>query len=93
MMLDALAAFVSLTIPTPGERKGGDRRRALLRSSPLPQRGRGAGGEGRPPHLPPSPLPLSPWGRGRGEMMLDALAAFVSLTTPAPGARKGGDDA
>ncbi len=23
MMLDALAAFVSLTIPTPGERKGG----------------------------------------------------------------------
>ena len=56
MMLDALAAFVSLTIPTPGERKGGDRRRALLRSSPLPQRGRGAGVWAGPLTYPPAPF-------------------------------------
>jgi hypothetical protein len=43
MMLDALAAFVSLTIPTPGERKGGAAQgaSALLPSPALRERGRG----------------------------------------------------
>jgi len=76
MMLDALAAFVTLTIPTPGERKGGDRRRALLRSSPLPRCGRGAGGE---VSHPPSPLasPSAPILRARKGSMVATLVFSV----------------
>ncbi len=47
-MLDDLAAFVSLTIPTRGEEGEVIVAGALLRHPPLPQCGRGAGGEGHP---------------------------------------------
>ncbi len=47
-MLDDLAAFVSLTIPTRGEEGEVIVAGALLHHPPLPRCGRGAGGEGHP---------------------------------------------
>jgi hypothetical protein len=65
MMLDALAAFVSLTIPTPGERKGGIVAGRFCAPPLSRAAGEGPGVRAGPLTVPPAPF-RSHTGRGRG---------------------------
>ena len=84
-MLDDLAAFVSLTIPTRGEEGEVIVAGALLRHPPLPRCGRGAGGEGSPSPSPPYPSALT-----RGEERGGDRRRGASAPPPSPAVRERG---